>query len=122
MREKGKKRGREPGGDGDGRARKHLQRIGLTRVFNPARGFLGEIKRGTGKKGLQKDIAHATHFGTRARKHTFLNTERRIAGVKGSLRNGAACEREREGGREGRDGGEMRYSVRSHLFNGNGFP
>lgn len=43
----------------DGRARKHLQRIGLTRVFNPARGFLvGEIKRGQVKRDAKK-IARA---------------------------------------------------------------
>lgn len=52
-------REREPGRDGDGRARKHLQRIGLARVFNPARGFLvGEIKRGQVKRDAEK-IARA---------------------------------------------------------------
>lgn len=54
-----REREREPGRDGDGRARKHLQRIGLARVFNPARGFLvGEIKRGQVKRDAEK-IARA---------------------------------------------------------------
>lgn len=58
--------------DGDGRARKHLQRIGLTRVFNPARGFLvGEIKRGQVKRDARK-IARTTH-----------TEQNRIAGIKG---------------------------------------
>lgn len=63
---------RRTGRDGDGRARKHLQRIGLTRVFNPARGFLvGEIKRGQVKRDARK-IARATH-----------TEQNRIAGIKG---------------------------------------
>lgn len=68
-----RKRGKwRTGRDGDGRARKHLQRIGLTRVFNPARGFLvGEIKRGQVKRDARK-IARATH-----------TEQNRIAGIKG---------------------------------------
>lgn len=61
MRERGEKNARERGKerDGDGRARKHLQRIGLARVFNPARGFLvGETKRGQVKRDAKK-IARA---------------------------------------------------------------
>lgn len=66
---KGEKRGKRKrvrkrksgrtGRDGDGRARKHLQRIGLARVFNPARGFLvDETKRGQVKRDAKK-IARA---------------------------------------------------------------
>lgn len=59
------------GRDGDGRARKHLQRIGLARVFNPARGFLaGEIKRGQVKRDAEK-IARATHFGAHVQNTLF---------------------------------------------------
>lgn len=51
--------------DGDSRARKHLQRIGLARVFNLARGFLvGETKRGQVKRNAKK-IARARHFSVR---------------------------------------------------------
>lgn len=67
----GRERAGRTGRDGDGRARKHLQRIGLARVFNPARGFLvGEIKRGQVKRDAKK-IARATHFGTRVRNTLF---------------------------------------------------
>lgn len=64
-------KGERTGRTRDGRARKHLQRIGLTRVFNPARGFLvGEIKRGQVKRDAKK-IARA-----RARAmHTERNRE-----------------------------------------------
>lgn len=76
---KGKKRGRKrerkrmrerTGSDGDGRARKHLQRIGLARVFNPARGFLvGEIKRGQVKRDAKKIARHTFTHGTHFSKH-----------------------------------------------------
>jgi len=87
--------GERAGRDGDSHARKHLQRIGLTRVFNPARGFLaGGIKRGTGKKGREK----------RLRERHALN---RIARHKGfgpaqSKERGKERERERERGGGGR--------------------
>lgn len=66
----------------DGRARKHLQRIGLTRVFNPARGFLvGEIKRGQVKRDAKK-IARARAMHTeRNREHKgFAQREAREEG------------------------------------------
>lgn len=51
MRERERKSSPAGGEQGLGSARKHLQRIGLTRVFNPARGFLvGKMKSGTAKK------------------------------------------------------------------------
>lgn len=70
-REKTRKGGE--GRDGDGRARKHLQRIGLARVFNPARGFLvGEIKRGQVKRDAKKIArAHARHFSAHVRNTLF---------------------------------------------------
>lgn len=77
-RGRGGARAREkPGRDGDGRARKHLQRIGLARVFNPARGFLvGEIKRGQVKRDAEKiararSRSRATHFDARVRDTLF---------------------------------------------------
>lgn len=64
---------RGEGRDGDGRARKHLQRIGLARVFNPARGFLvGVTKRGQVKRDAKKIArAHAKHFSARVRNTLF---------------------------------------------------
>lgn len=88
-----RRRGRwRKGRDEDGRARKHLQRIGLTRVFNPARGFLvGEIKRGQVKRDARK-IARATH-----------TEQNRIAGIKG-FSSVARSARQKES-RKGRERG-----------------
>lgn len=68
---------------GDGHARKHLQRIGLTRVFNPARGFLaGGIKRGQVKRDAKKDCVstHAracnlTHVQQNCRRKGFYSAQ-----------------------------------------------